>query len=81
MSARAAISRLLIIVLVLLSAYVDQAGRVSVRASGVLAASPDSIGETLTSRQQVTRSLVITNTGQPRSQPCCTKRLRNHRWQ
>jgi hypothetical protein len=63
MSARAAISRLLIIVLVLLSAYVDQAGRVSVRASGVLAASPDSIGETLTSGGQVTRSLVIMNTG------------------
>jgi subtilisin family serine protease len=34
-----------------------------VHASGVLAASPESIGETLASGQQVTRPLVITNTG------------------
>ena len=63
MSARAAISRLLIIVLVLLAAFVDGSGRISVRASGVLAASPTSISETLASGQQVTRPLVITNTG------------------
>ena len=63
MSARAAVSRLLIIVLVLLSSCVGDSGRIAVHASGVLAASPESIGETLASGQQVTRPLVITNTG------------------
>jgi hypothetical protein len=63
MLARATISRLLITVLVLLAACVDRSGGISVRASGVLAASPTSIGETLAPGQQVTRPLVITNTG------------------
>jgi hypothetical protein len=63
MSARAAVSRLLIIVLVLLSSCVGDSGRIAVHASGVLAASSESIGETLASGQQVTRPLVITNTG------------------
>lgn len=63
MSARATLSRLLIIALVLSAACVDQSGRRAVRASGVLTASPASIGETLAPGQQVTRSLVIANAG------------------
>ncbi|MGQ9826236.1 MAG: S8 family serine peptidase [Roseiflexus sp.] len=63
MSARAALSRLLIIALVLSAACVDRSGRRAVRASGVLTASPASIGETLSPGQQVTRSLVIANAG------------------
>ena len=63
MSAHAAISHFLIIALVLFFASVDNSDKVSVRASGVLAASPESISEMLTSGGRITRSLVITNTG------------------
>jgi subtilisin family serine protease len=63
MLGRAAGIRLLVATFLLIAALIDPAERRSVQASGTVSASPIVISETLQLGQQITRPLVVTNTG------------------
>ncbi|MDW8148658.1 MAG: S8 family serine peptidase [Roseiflexaceae bacterium] len=63
MSGRTAGARLLIAAFLLIAALIAPADKLAAQASGVVTASPITIGETLLPGQRVTRPLAITNPG------------------